>query len=137
MMGGASCRKNEHGEDSPDTAPRSNPSPAERAASCHANGLLTSAHYKSRSSPRRTAHHAQPQYTLPHDRIRDGLRRGRNRPSRVAPPVRLLVRRPGRPRAAAARDRRSRGDRTSVVSGKSVSVRVVLGGRRIIKKKNT
>src|SRR3546814_11670873 len=28
------------------------------------------------------------------------------------------------------------GDRTSVVSGKSVSVRVDLGGRRIIKKKN-
>src|SRR3546814_12305914 len=28
-------------------------------------------------------------------------------------------------------------DRTSVVSGKSVSVRVDLGGRRIIKKKNT
>src|SRR3546814_12209609 len=30
----------------------------------------------------------------------------------------------------------SSGDRTSVVSGKSVSVRVDLGGRRIIKKKN-
>src|SRR3546814_18911759 len=29
------------------------------------------------------------------------------------------------------------GDRKSVVSGKSVSVRVDLGGRRIIKKKNT
>src|SRR3546814_13645411 len=32
--------------------------------------------------------------------------------------------------------RRIEGDRKSVVSGKSVSVRVDLGGRRIIKKKN-
>src|SRR3546814_20820414 len=32
---------------------------------------------------------------------------------------------------------RDRSDRKSVVSGKSVSVRVDLGGRRIIKKKNT
>src|SRR3546814_17822862 len=31
---------------------------------------------------------------------------------------------------------RGQGDRKSVVSGKSVSVRVELGGRRIIKKKN-
>src|SRR3546814_11890099 len=37
-------------------------------------------------------------------------------------------RRPGYPR--------SRADRKSVVSGKSVSVRVALGGRRIMKKKN-
>src|SRR3546814_17687761 len=32
-------------------------------------------------------------------------------------------------------DRRQQGDRKSVVEGKSVSVRVDLGGRRIIKKK--
>src|SRR3546814_19986780 len=32
---------------------------------------------------------------------------------------------------------RHRGDRTSVVTGKSVSVRLDLGGRRIIKKKKT
>src|SRR3546814_17976446 len=34
-----------------------------------------------------------------------------------------------------ARSRRTAGDRKSVVAGKSVSVRVDLGGRRIIKKK--
>src|SRR3546814_10446190 len=44
--------------------------------------------------------------------------------SRVAPPVRLLVRRPGRPGAAAARDRRSRGH--APVAGQSV----VGGGAR-------
>src|SRR3546814_20708555 len=38
--------------------------------------------------------------------------------SRVAPPVRLLVRRPGRPGAAAARVRRSRGH--APVAGQSV-----------------
>src|SRR3546814_12683183 len=38
--------------------------------------------------------------------------------------------------AAGRRDCRARQDRKSVVEGKSVSVRVDLGGRRIIKKKN-
>src|SRR3546814_16779133 len=41
----------------------------------------------------------------------------------------------GRPRLAAAQGGGS-SDRKSVVSGKSVSVRVDLGGRRIIKQKN-
>src|SRR3546814_20804555 len=36
-----------------------------------------------------------------------------------------------------AEDQAKTGDRKSVVQGKSVSVRVDLGGRRIIKKKNT
>src|SRR3546814_21121953 len=39
--------------------------------------------------------------------------------------------------AARDRDRAARRDRKSVVSGKSVSVRVDLGGRRIITKKTT
>src|SRR3546814_12901439 len=39
--------------------------------------------------------------------------------------------------AVAAGPALSAGDRKSVVQGKSVSVRVDLGGRRIIKKKNT
>src|SRR3546814_17352475 len=43
----------------------------------------------------------------------------------------LLVRAPRKIRHSAGRDRKS------VVSGKSVSVRVDLGGRRIIKKKQT
>src|SRR3546814_1335457 len=60
-----------------------------------------------------------------------------------------LSRRRGRPRRAdrglagrswrsssASGGRPGRADRKSVVSGKSVSVRVDLGGRRIIKKKN-
>src|SRR3546814_15543734 len=54
-----------------------------------------------------------------------------------APPPRIPDRL--RPRASAFPDPRYRhadyGDRKSVVSGKSVSVRVDLGGRRIIKKK--
>src|SRR3546814_18133301 len=41
------------------------------------------------------------------------------------------------PSAARSAPRGSHGDRKSVVSGKSVSVRVDLGGRRISKKKNT
>src|SRR3546814_10937129 len=47
--------------------------------------------------------------------------------------------RPGRRarRAGRRRPRACRADRKSVVKGKSVSVRVDLGGRRIIKKKNT
>src|SRR3546814_11818727 len=62
--------------------------------------------------------------------------------SRRAPWPRYVDGRPGR-RTRAARSRRSRRhhqddapDRKSVVEGKSVSVRVDLGGRRIIKKKN-
>src|SRR3546814_13529478 len=50
----------------------------------------------------------------------------------------LCLGRPGE-RAASLlllRDGHDGGDRKSVVSGKSVSVRVDLGGRRIIKKKN-
>src|SRR3546814_16339671 len=47
----------------------------------------------------------------------------RNRPRHFPPP--------------SARRRRSPADRQRVVSGKSVSVRVDLGGRRIIKKKTT
>src|SRR3546814_13049754 len=47
-------------------------------------------------------------------------------------------RRFGHHRAAQViRENCATGDRKSVVSGKSVSVRVELGGRRIIKKKNT
>src|SRR3546814_16074433 len=42
----------------------------------------------------------------------------------------------GRAPIAARAQRAARADRKSVVSGKSVSVRVDLGGRRIIKKKN-
>src|SRR3546814_20705823 len=42
---------------------------------------------------------------------------------------------PGRPRHRARRRLHQGRDRKSVVSGKSVSVRVALGGRRIIKKK--
>src|SRR3546814_15183916 len=45
-------------------------------------------------------------------------------------PARRLLRRPGHDRGHAA----DGADRKSVVSGKSVSVRVDLGGRRIIKK---
>src|SRR3546814_11285579 len=45
-------------------------------------------------------------------------------------------RRTRRRTSAAHRRRRRRKDRKRVVSGKSVSVRVDLGGRRIIKKKN-
>src|SRR3546814_14301535 len=55
---------------------------------------------------------------------------------RCAPPLGTM--KAIRPRAAAARDSATsaaRRDRQSVVSGKSVSVRVDLGGRRIIKKK--
>src|SRR3546814_7402540 len=57
------------------------------------------------------------------------------------PARRAAVHRPDQRAAAAvaqrARARRHRcQDRKSVVSGKSVSVRVALGGRRIIKKKN-
>src|SRR3546814_15900963 len=45
-------------------------------------------------------------------------------------------RRPAARRSSFRRWRRARTDRKSVVSGKSVSVRVDLGGRRIIKNKN-
>src|SRR3546814_15219556 len=65
------------------------------------------------------------------DLLRAGGRRDRRRDA------------PGQRRGAAPRRRgrrlrrgRRRTDRKSVVSGKSVSVRVDLGGRRIIKKKN-
>src|SRR3546814_12941071 len=43
---------------------------------------------------------------------------------------------PGRRRRQSPLRPRRRGDRTSVVEGKSVAVRVDLGGRRIIKKNN-
>src|SRR3546814_15929503 len=52
---------------------------------------------------------------------------GVSRPEGNAPP------RPGRAPAAAGRGRRRHADRQSVVTGKSVSVRVDLGGRGIIK----
>src|SRR3546814_41319 len=54
-------------------------------------------------------------------------------------PVRLQkrVRLAERPRPEKTIVRRQRRDRKSVVSGKSVSVRVDLGGRRLIKKKKT
>src|SRR3546814_17811406 len=48
----------------------------------------------------------------------------------------LLLRRAQRIEDAVAAVDRPRADRKSVVSGKSVSVRVDLGGRRIIKKNN-
>src|SRR3546814_14344691 len=54
---------------------------------------------------------------------------------RASPPVAMLAPVPG---VGQARERpydATRADRKSVVSGKSVSVRVDLGGRRIIKKK--
>src|SRR3546814_13280565 len=60
--------------------------------------------------------------------------------SAVAPPPKS-PRRPARPRPSPATHAAARGrsggrrDRKSVVSGKSVSVRLDLGGRRIIKKK--
>src|SRR3546814_11294806 len=50
-------------------------------------------------------------------------------------PARPGARRVCRIRARRAPRRQRSGDRKSVVSGKSVSVRVDLGGRRIIKKK--
>src|SRR3546814_12158851 len=58
----------------------------------------------------------------------------------AVPQQRLLLKLAGgRPLAFAANDLASlhQADRKSVVEGKSVSVRVDLGGRRIIKKKNT
>src|SRR3546814_11290633 len=59
---------------------------------------------------------------------------GAHRPRAGAPSPRRPVRRhPGR--ALAEVDAAVRADRKSVVSGKSVSVRVDLGGRRIIKQK--
>src|SRR3546814_13602130 len=66
-------------------------------------------------------------------------RRGRHRPR----DRRCDARRPRRPEGALRmgppdrRPRRRAADRKSVVSGKSVSVRVDLGGRRILKKKTT
>src|SRR3546814_14324919 len=75
--------------------------------------------------------------------------RERRRYARVGPPLRSggICRRPGArgdarggtPRLLCRHERAGRRaflDRKSVVSGKSVSVRVDLGGRRIIKKKN-
>src|SRR3546814_18648698 len=63
-----------------------------------------------------------------------GRRRGAGQGVRGAPPRRGVGRRG--PSGQAQRFP-YRGERKSVVSGKSVAVRVDLGGRRIIKKKNT
>src|SRR3546814_19741150 len=56
---------------------------------------------------------------------------------RIIKPDREELARAGdrRPQPFGRRDQRQRGDRKSVVLGKSVSVRVDLGGRSIIKKK--
>src|SRR3546814_11899330 len=54
---------------------------------------------------------------------------------RAAAPGRRQPRNDGEGRRGAGAAGRRQGDRKSVVQGKSVSVRVDLGGRRIIKKK--
>src|SRR3546814_18205805 len=65
-----------------------------------------------------------------------GVRAERGRATRRAGCFRTRDRRSApRPHWGVARARRATRDRKSVVSGKSVSVRVDLGGRRIIKKK--
>src|SRR3546814_10991430 len=76
----------------------------------------------------------------PAEAHRDAWRavRGGGRPERRAPPGAGAARRApaGGPTAGRAPPGGSCSDRKSVVEGKSVSVRVDLGGRRVIKKKN-
>src|SRR3546814_2112858 len=78
------------------------------------------------------------------DLLRRTHRPARRRPRRAArvagpcvPAARRLDRGAVRPRPPDDHRPRARLDRKSVVSGKSVSVRVDIGGRRIIKKKLT
>src|SRR3546814_14144265 len=68
--------------------------------------------------------------------VGEGARPGRERGSALARPPECRLR-AGRAARGSRQliGTRSRPDRKSVVSGKSVSVRVDLGGRRIIKKK--
>src|SRR3546814_13178299 len=78
---------------------------------------------------RRAARHESPQSAPPAERQRLQLSRpARRHPSRTRASI-------SDRNAGSGQPRRRRADRKSVVSGKSGSVRVDLGGRQIIKKK--